>query len=587
MSDLNGHLDSAAATLIDRTDPLTDATYVRLCAGLAVLADDKGLIVEGGMRRWMLAGDSATQVVPTLVPLLDGSRTFEEISVAAGMSRTQLRQAVSLLRLCDLVEYDEVPRTEPPGVAPYAASFLGRTVHATELYRNSRELHEALASCAVLVLAAPQVGAAIATDLRECGIDVVQISGTGGTAAIESAVDRLAGARRPLIVAVDDGAARLDLAVVDGLCRTRDLPWLRTARQGQRTEVGPLFLRGHTGCYECFSRSHREVFGERPADATDEAVHADILDEALAALVTGESLALLGQIRAAHTFHTVVVRPSGVGDERRLIFTPYPDCPRCANVFPSPDAADSIACYDWYVEGAPAVLPAAGLGRMALHRPPLRDLGAKRSVFPSSPSVPLPPAPTRETLSSTLTRPGGATVLDMDTLATILPLVGGRQDVGDPTAMRRWAPNGGNLASVRLYAVGAGTGFEPISGTVTVYDDIAHRLIAVHARQVTVEQMLDGTGVPAVAPSIALAFVADAGRFAEKYGNFTYRLCHLDAGVATAQLAAVARDHGLDVTFAPTWSPALGELLDLQPDREFVTALALITPGGILDAARD
>jgi nitroreductase len=120
----------------------------------------------------------------------------------------------------------------------------------------------------------------------------------------------------------------------------------------------------------------------------------------------------------------------------------------------------------------------------------------------------------------------------------------------------------------------------PGAGALAVYDDIVHGLIPVHRGTVSAQRILGGTGLAAGEPSVLLVFVADVDRIAQKYGPFGYRLAHLDAGVATAQLTVVASALGLRVAFASGWPDSVAELLELRPGREFVTSLALVTPGG-------
>jgi hypothetical protein len=75
----------------------------------------------------------------------------------------------------------------------------------------------------------------------------------------------------------------------------------------------------------------------------------------------------------------------------------------------------------------------------------------------------------------------------------------------------------------------------------------------------------------------AVVLVGEAGRLRQKYGDFAWRLTHLDTGCAALQLHLVSEDYGLRASFASTWSARLAELLDLDRRHEIITAVAALT----------
>lgn len=575
----NAILDAADSGYPGVPDPLTDGTYVRFCRGLAVLAAADRVIISGGLRRRLFTGGDATRVATRLVPLLDGRRTGAEVCADSEMDPAVTRRAIAMLRSYGMVEYGKHAFRDDSRLPPHAAEFYSRAVHAGGgPYCNSQEAQSALASSAVLVLARGPVAQPTRAGLEDCGVGSVTISDATDSAAAEAAITVAARWPHVLVIGVEDPGSRQSLARAEICCRKRAIKFLRAARLGVKLELGPLFLGGHTACYECFSRGHGEFFAGKSAAPTPPADPVSVAsDEALSAMITAEALALLGHAMVPQSYRTLVVTSLADYSSQRLTVFPYRDCPVCGVM--SPGEEDAPGVYEWEVEGPPSSLVTRP-DQAALARPDIAELIGTRSHFPVNPSYPLPASPAMGAPAGvTSTRLGNAE------LATVLARTGGRRAPGHPSDLSRWAPSGGNLASVRLYSVTAGSGFGVTAERLTVYDDMRHRLTMVRADRVPISELLEGTGLTAADPAAVIVFVADVARIAHKYSRFSYRLAHLDAGVAAAQLMVVARELGLAVTVAPTWSPGLADLLDLLHNQEFVTALALLTTtGGRVDA---
>lgn len=572
-------VDAADSDGPDAADTLRDGTYVHFCEGLALLVEADRVLVAGGLRRHMFTGRDACRVVADLVPLLDGRRTAAEASMTSGMTQAAAQQAISIFRSLGLVEYADRPFQDGTERASHASVFLSRAAHAGT-YRNSQDARDALATTAVVVLAGAPIAEALRADLLSCGIGSVVIANAEDTAATDAAIAAATRSPHRLVVGVEDPQNRAALSRTEAACRELAVPLLRAARVGTTAELGPLFFGGSTACYQCFNRDHAEYLGDQSGgpDFLDDA-NSRPLDEALAAMIGEEALAVLGHIRTPHSYRAVVlVSLTDYWDERMTVL-PWPDCPACGALSPGENEADVAGIYEWEVQAPPASLFPPGV-QAALARPDLKELATRRPTFPASPAHSLPDEaeacpPTSQDGRPEVTSPAR---LGTAQLARILARVGGRRAPGHPSDLRRWAPTGGNLASVGLYAITAGSGFGETAERLTVYDDIEHRLIEVRAGRVSLSQVLAETGLTATEPAAVLVFVAHVARIARKYTNFGYRLAHLDAGVAATQLMAVAQELELTVVFAPTWSDGLAEFLELLPDQEYITALAVLRP---------
>jgi bacteriocin biosynthesis cyclodehydratase domain-containing protein len=573
-------IQEAGSAPADQNDPLTHGAYVRLCAGLVVVAEAERLIIAGGLVRKLLTGSDAPGVATTLIPMLDGHRRLAEICAESGKPESMARQVISMLRSSGLAEYADRPFGDDGRQAAHASTFLSRSVHAAGTFRNTLQAQEALATSAVLVLARAQLAESLRADLLACGIGSVTVGDAHDIRATQAAVGAVAQWPHPLVVGVEDPSVRQALSIADTACRERGVVLLRAARYGSTAQLGPMFRSGHTACYECFNRGHDDYFAAQPAEPDSiDAPLSGAYDDMLVSLIGGEALAVLGHVRLPESYRTVVLTSLADYSNQRLTVFPYPDCPRCGDLSPSAKEPDAAAAYEWEMQAIPDPLGSAA-SAAAVSGLDLKGLATERASFAGRPSYPLPlgaaklAAAAREDVpqDSPPARFGGFQ------LARLLARTAGRRAPGHPSDLRRWAPSGGNLASVRLFAAAAGPDFGVAAGRLTIYDDMQHRLIVARAGPVPAGRLLEGTGLTLAEPGLVLVFVADVARIARKYGRFAYRLSHSDAGVAAAQLIAVAQDLGLTVSFAPGWEPGLADLLELLPGREYITAVALLTP---------
>jgi SagB-type dehydrogenase family enzyme len=260
------------------------------------------------------------------------------------------------------------------------------------------------------------------------------------------------------------------------------------------------------------------------------------------------------------------------------------ECAYCAGGTPPDDAvARDLLLHEWQsAQVAPSLKPADAM------TPAMRDhikaLERERAIFPTSPRHPLPDQiAARET-----SKDGSPRGVDESLLAGIFARVAGFRPAeadrsaspGSPApANKRWAPSGGNQASVALYLVTDRDLFG-LPGTVFRYDDIEHEVISVHADRVSVAEAITGTDLDATNADVAIVLVGDVGRLSRKYSDFAWRLTHLDSGCAALQLHLVAKDYGLTATFAAAWPAQVAELLDLDQRREIITAVAALTVAG-------
>lgn len=534
---------------------------LRLCRGLALIPADDRLIVLGAPRRYVLSGSVATATLPKLAALLDGTRDRQRIAAELDLDPARLARILTLLDQRGLVESAAAPSTDAVP-ANQVTSYYSRNLSVSGGYRGTGELVDALSEVAVHVAGDEGVTAAIAEDLLGCGILSV---GTGVGPPTGSAASRLERARRPLVIAVDDAAAPEFGRRIVSWCEPRGVPVLRVAAYDGYLEIGPTLLGGTPACLACLHNGRTQA-DWRPMTAGAPA--GDAVD-ALAGLVGTEALAIAAGFpggRAPHIIRRIAINEWTT--EERLV-VPDPDCATC---WPGSDQGtpDRDTWLAESYERAKRVAPE----RLAVRSEPdpaeRKRIGALQSDRPEFPTHP------RVRLDDALTAPGGVPA-GLGTLATVLRRVAGlRRDPGGPE-LRRWAPTGGNMASVELYLI-TESGVPGLPGTVFRYADLTDELIAIRPDPVPLSDALAGTDLDRASVTAALVFVAAAERLAAKYDDFAHRLAHLDAGCATTQLTVVAHEFGQAVTFASGWDERLSELFGLAVEDQFVSAVAGLGP---------
>ncbi len=229
--------------------------YPAVAAGLAVISTDDGLLVEGGASRQLFTGAAAHDLLPRLLPLLDGRTSLSAAAEALSIPVPQVAQAVALLHRSRLLHSGAVDRADP------ADAFLSRAVAAAASHHEPATLRRRLADSVVAVAAPGPLGDLLLDDLAQSGIGNVTTEPTRAAA---------------MAVATDD---RLAEAVAAGA------PVLRVGGDSRAIELGPLFSGAETTCPRCFLGDER-AGGEAAADTLDEAA-AQLLSALAVGAVTG------------------------------------------------------------------------------------------------------------------------------------------------------------------------------------------------------------------------------------------------------------------------------------------------------------
>jgi len=511
-----------------------------------VLPVDSGVVFAAGRLRKRIGGGDAHRLLLPLVSAMDGRRTLAEVAAAAGVPEPQAAEAVALLRRQGLVVHGPPPAT---AVADEVRDFLELTAGASARLPSAADVLAALGSSAVAVRADPDIADAIGADLTATGVRCVADPAALGAA------------RDSLLVLQDRPGGDADPAGLVERCLRDGVAVLRFGLDGDALEWGPLLHPAVPLCWTCFADGHRAHRAGAPPGPPPAAAH-----RALAAgVLVAEVLAYVADMSDVRTYRTMHRLDLADLSRRRFVVTPEPACRRCS---PGIALADPAALADAYEDAVALGAPMDERPASAAYRDALAALEDLRTPHPTLPRVPLPAvADVPGELTDAGVRAGAARPFE-EAVAGLLSRTAGRRD-----GHRRWAASGGNLGSVEPYLVCR----EPLggwpSGTLFKYDDTRHELIVMAAEPEPYGAWLAGGAADAL-----VVLVTAVGRLERKYGPFSTRLAHLDAGCALAQLHAVAAGYGLRVTTADRWDDGLAARLELAGG-DLVTAVVAIGKG--------
>ncbi|MFC7245098.1 hypothetical protein ACFQO7_21695 [Catellatospora aurea] len=294
-----------------------------LAAGLAVVDTADGLLIEGGPSRRLFTGAAARDLLPRLLPLLDGRTDLAAVAEAAEAPIAQVAQAVALLHRSGLLHDGPAE----PGDA--AEAFRSRALAASGSHDRLATLRDRLAEATVVVAVAGPLGELLSTDLALSGIgtvttDLAVLGTSPSRVGIPVALPGVGtGTLREPRAADPFRAAALAIATDDQLASVAatGVPVLRVGGDDRTVELGPLFTGADTACPDCFLTEGRATgapgFGQAAA-------------QLLCGLAVAEAVGLLTRLadpvtgRRLHRIDTI--------DLRRSVYevTPSAACGTCA-----------------------------------------------------------------------------------------------------------------------------------------------------------------------------------------------------------------------------------------------------------------
>ncbi|GIG60003.1 hypothetical protein Lfu02_43750 [Longispora fulva] len=497
----------------------------RVRRGLVIRRHDDRLVVEGAPTRHVLRGRAATQLVPRLLPLLDGVRDHPAIAADLGVSEQTVFTVLSLLWTCGVVEEAAPPGADVSRVPGHLADYLSRIGDATEANAAWEDAAGRLAAARLRIEGDPRLVAALRT----------QLAGT---------VPDLDAAEPSLVVVCATPDNPVD-RVLTSQCWSLGTPVLHVGLSGDVVEIGPYVDRRLGPCLDCLLDD---------ADPPEESTVEDV--ELGAALAAADLVALLS--RAARVGLPGRWRRIGLNRlaQSGRSGVSRPGCPACSAVPDEPRPTPVSARY----EAAVALPPkeyADAKAHQVHYQPANVALQRGHKTWPVAPRQKIPPADL-----DLLTAP--AAPLDPERLALLLAVAAGwRHET--PDRVWRWTASGGNIGSVVAHVLVRD--LDGVPPGVYGYVPAGHELALLRP----------GTPAPCspdcTAP-VCLLCTGDLPRVASKYGAFGLRVVLLDAGCAQAAVLSAADALGVRARVAVDIDDErLGDLLGIDLDAEPFTGV--------------
>ncbi|MHC2186264.1 hypothetical protein ACVLV4_001917 [Rathayibacter agropyri] len=497
-----------AATLDDAQFRIPERPAVISAVPTTWLPD--AFVIEGAVSRRVLRGRTVHSLLPDLLPLLDGSRTWNELAEAASVPKTAIRQILGMLYAAGLLEDGKSTETTIP--TPLV-DFLSRTVDATRQYRSGHEAAAALSSShAAVVCDDSDFRKALLSELQENSITVVS-------------VDELRGVERPLLIAVASGE---DLSVLSSTSTQRSggIPILSVILGAQSVTVGPVSYPDHNPCPSCIAAA--SPFGDSEHELSIETCNITA-EELLPALIAHEVVLLLAGVGNARSISEAVVISRVPLRTKFEVVVRRPDCPTCGSSS-SEDGPSAAFAYEESVAFPPARLTKPRThqqhfepSNIALSTEQRSHRGEAISLYAISDSI--------------------CRALNASAIAQILSRAFGLKPphLAPPGKVRRWAPTGGNLGSPQAYF--ATRNIRGVPDGRWVY----------HGNESVAYRVSEST---CVSDGMELVIVAELYRVWKKYNTFAYRIAALDAGVVLAHIAAVTTEIGAPMMNMLGWDSA-------------------------------
>ena len=509
---VQGRTDAVVMLEAARSDPQMQLPeHPALVPGVLWINTDVGVAFEGTASRQVVRGTSAAALLPRLLPLLDGTKTCDEIAVALGMATSDAEAAVALLHSCGLI----IGSLEIPSGLDEGTGFaVARLLDTTRVWRSVTAAYEELAAEPLVV-----VGSGGAID------DVVTMLERSGDVVVRIAPGQALPSGCMVLV---DASDRRGFAETYRRAMESDARLVGFEFFGTGAWISPEFGGANSPCLDCFLDA---LSGLALLNGSDDS-----------SLSPGRHRMLAASMVALELFHqririgtplaatSCVVHDFDGGRTQQFLIGRAPGCASSHRGEDVPEQAGRVALYD-QAAGFPGRKHIATKGHQSHYKPSNLKLQWQERDFGNVRKV-----------SLAQSKSHGARAL-----ASIIRYGFGLKEVPAVGRVRRFSPSGGNLGSPEAAIV-----VRSVPGVVPgVYHYLAHSDTFAYLGEI-------GPSVAEAVPDgdheVLLVATGAIERIARKYGVLSLKICLLDAGCALTQVAHAAADRGVTVTAKDHWN---------------------------------
>jgi bacteriocin biosynthesis cyclodehydratase domain-containing protein len=210
-----------------------------------IAREDERMVLYYGHEAIVLEGKAVDRLLPVLIPLLDGTRTLEEIDDYVGeRAQPAVRRAIEMLQERRLLT-DGPPASNGTPDASVGTAQLIAAVSADD--RRPSDVADLLANASASIVGCGAASREIARVLGASGIGQLRIDEWPTSEADVEPADLVLVAPAPHELPLVQEWNRLAFAA--------RIPWLQVLPfDGGIGAVGPVFLPGETCCHECYRR---------------------------------------------------------------------------------------------------------------------------------------------------------------------------------------------------------------------------------------------------------------------------------------------------------------------------------------------
>ncbi|MGG1441061.1 SagB family peptide dehydrogenase [Brevibacillus laterosporus] len=534
---------------------------------------DHKLLFEGTEERQILGGKSTRDLFPILLPLLDGTRTLEELyKELPSFSKENLYQTIVLLYARGLLEDASADENiDTCQFEPETLDYFRRHVDTTRVNRSGAEAINKMVQARVKIFTQEEWSALFKEELGYVGITNVQI---------QSLKDEIYLDKETLVIVFNDGTVNPEkLRQLDKLCAEKNIRWLLSEVS---EEKGELFYleRGETPCYSCIEKVHKQK------QLSISKRRNQTLEEYWVYLTIQELMYCLSRINSLFSGQYVyqLYFQDWTNKQLRIPFVPGCNCRpidnfECNEVPLSVVYENSVAFPSFHLKTPKS--------HQVHYKASNVELAHSFKNMSNFPSIPLPsydklPKPNKDILHSIINErrlhEQSSDFLTLSQLALLVLYGTGIKEFEENGQLKRWSPTGGNLGSTELYLVVHHV--EMLKPGIYFYQPKDHSLSFIEEMSADQVVMLIKSSVLTKSmniPSVLIIASSNVAKVSSKYHFFGYRISCLDAGVALSQINTTANGLNLSSEVITRWDDhILADTLRLLEKNETVSGLLAV-----------